>query len=88
MIDIELPNGWSNPRIVLGYNNEIRLMVSLTDEIIKAWNDSGYDIMREKKIELLEKALGYKIEKMENIIKHDDYEKLWADEIERMKNKK
>lgn len=88
MIEFDLPKGYSDPRIVLGYNGEIRLMVSLEPEIIKNWTKEQEEELRKFKIEYLEKAIGYKIETMDNIIKHDDYEKIWHDYVESEKVKK
>lgn len=85
LVEIDLPEGWINPRIVLGYNNEIRIMVSLNKESIKNFSKADEDLLQQKKMEYLEKAVGYPIVKMDEIIKHDDYEKLWADYVERRK---
>ncbi len=88
MIEIDLPKGWSNPRIVTGYNGEIRLMVSLETEIQQNWTHEQSELLKQKKIEYLEKAIGYKIQPLDEIVKHDDYEKMWAKYIEEEKQRK
>ena len=72
----ELPDGWTNPKIVIGYDNQIKLMVKLDKVANNAATDEEIDKLTAKlKIRYLEAALGYKIEKFENIVSHKDYEK-------------
>lgn len=72
----KLPKDWTDPKIVLGYNDEIRLMVTLPDKIIKNWKPEDSRLLAKKKVEYLEDKIGYSILPMEKIIGHDDYEKV------------
>lgn len=88
---IELPHNSKNPRIVLGYDNQIKLMVDQTND--EKWNQADLEHLRNCKYEYLkeklghpvrlatlnilelEKQLGYKIKRLDEIISHNDYEK-------------
>jgi len=68
-----LPHNSTNPRIVLGYNNSIMLMVDQTNE--EKWTRDDFKQLEQCKLEYLEVKLGYKITKLADTISHDNYEK-------------
>ncbi len=88
---MELPHNSKNPRIILGYDNKIKLMVDQTNA--EKWSQADFERLRECKYEYLEKRLGhsvrlaildvsklekqlgYKITRLDKTISHDDYEK-------------
>ena len=69
----ELPHNSNEPRIVLGYDNQIKLMVNQTND--EKWTEEDFKQLERCKIQYLEEKLGYKITKLEDKISHDDYEK-------------
>ena len=70
---IKLPHNSNDPKIVLGYDNQIKLMVNQTNE--EKWSKEDFEILEQCKIEYLEDKLGYKIKKLEELQTHDQYEK-------------
>lgn len=72
----KLPKNWTDPKIVLGYNDEIRLMVSLPEKIIKNWGPDDSRLLAKKKVEYLEDKIGYSILPMEKMVSHDGYEEI------------
>ena len=60
-------------KIVIGYDGQIKLMVYPTTD--QKWTKKDFANLEAAKIDYLEKRLGYKIEKLEKTITHDNYEK-------------
>ena len=65
---------YDTPRIVLSYHGEIRLLGKFDPYM-------SLEDIAASKIKYLEHFLGYKIEKLENIIPHDEYEKMHGKSI-------
>ena len=70
---INLPHNANDPKIVLGYDNQIKLMVNQTNE--EEWIKADFDQLEKCKIQYLEEKLGYPIVKLNSITSHHDYEK-------------
>lgn len=70
----ELPHNATNPRIVLGYDNQLKLMVDQINE--EKWTKKDFEQLEICKIEYLQEKLGYTIEKLSDTVKHDEYEKI------------
>jgi len=69
---MNLPHNSKDPKIVLGYDNQIKLMVQQTNN--ELWSKEDFIQLEKCKIEYLEKKLGYTIIKLKDVISHDDYE--------------
>jgi len=67
-----LPHNSTNPRIVLGYNNQIKLMIDQTNH--EKWTKKDFEQLEKCKIQYLEEKLGHKITKLEDTISHKAYE--------------
>lgn len=67
------PKGTIKHKIVLSYHNEIRVYCELEKDI-KLTKELQNEL-QEYKIKLLEDALGYKIQKLEDMFTHDEYKK-------------
>lgn len=70
---MKFPHKSKNPRIVLGYDNQIKLMVDQTNK--EKWTKSDFKKLEKLKIRYLERKLGYKIVKLSSKITHKKYEK-------------
>ena len=70
---MKYPHKSKNPRIVLGYDNQIKLMVDQTNE--EKWSKKDFKELEKLKIKYLENKLGYKIIKLSKVISHKKYEK-------------
>ena len=68
----ELPHNSKDPKIVLGYDNQIKLMVNQTNE--EKWTKSDFEQLEKCKLQYLEEKIGYSIVKLNDIISHDGYE--------------
>lgn len=68
----KLPHDANGPRIVLGYDNQIKLMVNQTNE--EKWTKADFEQLEKCKIQYLEERIGYKIPKLSDTISHDKYE--------------
>lgn len=68
-----LPHNSNDPKIVIGYDNQIKLMVNQTNE--EKWNKTDFEQLEKCKIEYLEEKLGYPIKRLEEFQTHDNYEK-------------
>lgn len=73
MTKFKLPYDWKKPRIVIGYDGQIKLMIT-TD--MKKFTKKQENQLKKLKIKYLEHRLGYKIQNFSKIIKHSDYEKM------------
>lgn len=64
-----------NYRFVWSYHGELRIYFETTDNI---YNDERRKEIKKFKNDLLEQALGYKIQNLEEIVPHDEWEKTHA----------
>lgn len=70
---MKFPHKANNPRIVIGYDNQIKLMVDMTNN--QKWTKKDFKILEKLKLKYLEKKLGYKIKKLSGVMSHKKYEK-------------
>lgn len=71
----KIPHGYTNPKIVLGYTNQIKLMVDEKGGDKEKWTKNDFAKLEQLKVKYLEIILGYKIEPLSKTVSHDDYEK-------------
>lgn len=69
---IELPHNSTNPRIVIGYDGNIKIVVDQTNK--EKWNREDFVKLEKAKLQYLEQKLGYPIKKLEDVVPHADYE--------------
>lgn len=69
---MKFPHKSKNPRIVLGYDNQIKLMIDQTNK--EKWTKADFKKLEKLKIKYLEKKLGYKIVKLSRLFSHQTYE--------------
>lgn len=71
---MELPHGSINPRIVIGFDGQIKLMVDQVNN--EKWDEKDFNQLERCKIQYLEERLGYKILSLETLYPHNEYEKI------------
>lgn len=73
MTRFKLPYDWVKPKIVIGYDGQIKLLIyTNANKLTKKQTKE----LQKLKIKYLSHKLGYKVEPLSKTIKHNDYEKL------------